>query len=89
MATVHLKTPNFPDCWETCGNCSTGYLEVVEVHVAPGDRVTRDQTVIVVESDKTLLDIPVERAGEVRELFVAVGTRLQEGDPILSMETPD
>ena len=65
-ATVDLCLPGLPDCWESCGNCSDGTLTVVEILVVPGEQVAVDQPLLVLETDKTTLDIPAERAGRVR-----------------------
>ena len=80
--------PGLPDCWETCGNCSDGELTVVELLVAPGDRVTVDTPVLVLETDKTTLDIAADRAGFVVDLAVAVGDRVVEGQLLLRI-APD
>jgi len=78
-----LCLPGLPDCWETCGNCSDGELNVVDVLVAPGDRVSADTPALVVETDKTTLDIVAERAGRVVAAAVAVGDRVGEGQLLL------
>ncbi len=78
-----LRLPGLPDCWETCGNCSDGELSVVEVLVAPGDRVAADTPVLVLETDKTTLDIAADRAGRVAEIAVGVGERVTEGQLLL------
>ena len=84
-ATVDLCLPGLPDCWESCGNCSDGTLTVVEILVATGEHVAVDQPLLVLETDKTTLDIPAERAGTVLELNVAVGDRVTEGQLLLRL----
>lgn len=84
-ATVDLCLPGLPDCWESCGNCSDGTLTVVEILVVPGEQVAVDQPLLVLETDKTTLDIPAERAGTVLELNVAVGDRVTEGQLLLRL----
>lgn len=84
-ATVDLCLPGLPDCWESCGNCSDGTLTVVEILVVPGEQVAVDQPLLVLETDKTTLDIPAERAGRVLELNVAVGDRVTEGQLLLRL----
>jgi len=61
-------------------------VEVIEVLVAPGDAVTTDQSLIVLESDEGTLEIPAPRAGVVRELAVGLGERVSEGSLILRLE---
>jgi pyruvate dehydrogenase E2 component (dihydrolipoyllysine-residue acetyltransferase) len=60
-------------------------VDVVEVHVSPGDEVGVDDAVVTLESDKATLDIPTPAAGKVAEVFVKVGDKVSEGDPLLSL----
>jgi pyruvate dehydrogenase E2 component (dihydrolipoamide acetyltransferase) len=63
--------------------------EVVEVLVAVGDRIEKEQSLIVLESDKASLEIPATEAGVIAELRVAVGDALSEGDVILVVVASD
>jgi pyruvate dehydrogenase E2 component (dihydrolipoamide acetyltransferase) len=85
---IDIRLPGLPDCWESCGNCNDGELTVVEVLVAPGDRVGADDPALVVETDKTTLDIPADRAGRVVEVLVVAGDRVAEGQTLFRLETP-
>jgi len=60
--------------------------EVIELLVAVGDVVTRDQSLIVLESDKASMEIPSTVAGTVVELLVTEGEQLAEGSPIVVIE---
>ena len=82
-AVVDIRLPGLPDCWDSCGNCSDGELSVVEVLVAPGDQVSVNTPVLVLETDKTTLDIQANRTGRVVEVAVAVGDRVGEGQLLL------
>ncbi|HEX2486816.1 MAG TPA: dihydrolipoyl dehydrogenase [Myxococcota bacterium] len=61
-------------------------VEVIEILVAPGDRVTAEQSLITLESDKASMEIPSPAAGTVVELSVSEGARVSEGAPILVLE---
>lgn len=61
-------------------------VEVVEVLVAPGDRVAAEDSLITLESDKASMEIPSPAAGVVRELRVSEGDRVSEGSEILLLE---
>jgi dihydrolipoamide dehydrogenase len=58
-------------------------VAVIEVLVAPGDQVDREQSLITLESDKATLEVPAPLAGTVAQLQVKVGDRVAVGDPIL------
>ncbi len=62
-------------------------VEVIEVLVAPGDRVEPEQSLITLESDKATMEIPSPSAGVVGELSVQVGSNVSEGDLILTLAT--
>lgn len=64
-------------------------VPVIKVHVAPGDVVTAEDTLITLESDKATMDIPSPSAGTVRELRVHPGDRVSPGTPILVLAVPD
>ena len=66
-------------------------IPVVEILVAPGDRVSLDQSLLTVESDKATMEIPSPHAGVVEELAVKLGDTLSAGDLILtlSLDAPD
>jgi len=61
-------------------------VEVVEVLVAEGDRIARDDGLITLESEKASMDVPSPRAGVVREIRMKVGDTVGEGDLILDLE---
>ena len=81
-----IRIPNYPECWETCGNCANGEISIAEVLVAPGDQVKYDDVLIVLETGKVALDIPSPNAGTVISLHVAPGERVEEGQLILVLE---
>ena len=62
-------------------------VPVIEVLVQVGDRVSKDQSLITLESDKATMEIPAPFAGVVRELRVKVGDALSEGSVIAMIET--
>src|SRR5271165_4396622 len=64
-------------------------VEVIELLVAPGDRIKPEQSLITVESDKASMEIPSPMAGVVREVRVKIGDKVSEGSPILQLEPGD
>lgn len=63
--------------------------EVVSVSVAVGDTVTADQTLIEVETDKAVTDVPSPVAGKLVQLAVSVGDKLSVGDVIATIDTEE
>lgn len=62
-------------------------LPVVELLVAVGDRVDKDQGLMALESDKATMEVPSAFAGIVRELKVALGDTVSEGSVVAVIET--
>ena len=60
--------------------------EVIEWLVAVGDVVKEDQPVIVVETDKSQIEIPAPVAGKVIELCVVAGDVLAVGSSLMKIE---
>jgi len=62
-------------------------VEVIEVLVKAGDTVTKEQSLITLESDKATMEIPSPAAGVVKELKVKVGDKVSEGSAVLVIES--
>ena len=61
-------------------------VDVIEVLVAVGDTIAKEDSLITVESDKASMDIPSSHAGVVTALKVAVGDKVAKGSIILEIE---
>ena len=64
-------------------------VPIIEVHVAPGDKVNAEDPLLTLESDKATLDVPAPSAGTVGEVLVKVGDQVSEGTPILMFSSGD
>ncbi|HWI36617.1 MAG TPA: dihydrolipoyllysine-residue acetyltransferase [Burkholderiales bacterium] len=64
-------------------------VEVIEVLVKPGDAVTKEQSLVTLESDKATMEIPSPGAGVVKELKIKVGDKVSKGSPILELDAKD
>ena len=60
--------------------------EVIEWLVAVGDLVTEDQTVVIVETDKSQIEIPAPVTGTVKSLGAKVGDVLSVGSSLMQIE---
>ena len=61
-------------------------VPVIEVLVAVGDTVAKDQGLVTLESDKATMEVPSAFAGVVKELKVKVGDTLSEGGLVAIIE---
>lgn len=65
-------------------------VEVIEVHIKEGQRIEKDDTVIVLESDKASMEIPATSSGKVLAVKVKKGDKVKSGAAIaLLMTTGD
>lgn len=64
--------------------------DIVQWHVAVGDRVEVNQTLVEIETAKSLVDLPSPYAGVVTSLLVEEGATVDVGTPIITVDTdPD
>lgn len=82
--TVHM--PKYPECWQSCGSCASGDVFILEVLVAPGERLRHDDNILTLETGKVALDIPTPYAGRVVEIHVSAGDHVAEGAPLVTLE---
>ncbi len=62
-------------------------VPVIEVLVKAGDTVSKDQSLITLESDKATMEIPSSADGVIKELKLKVGDEVSEGTVIAVLET--
>jgi len=63
-----------------------GEVEVIEVLVAVGDIVRKDDSLVVLESDKASMEIPSPYAGKVVTIAVKEGDSVEEGSLIVELD---
>jgi dihydrolipoamide dehydrogenase len=61
-------------------------VEIIEVHVRPGDTLAVEQPLITLESDKASMEVPAPAAGRVVEVSVKAGDKVSTGSLILRLE---
>ena len=64
-------------------------IPVIELLVAVGDAVAKDQGLVTLESDKATMEVPSSAAGVVKELRVKLGDAVSEGSVIAILEATD
>jgi dihydrolipoamide dehydrogenase len=78
MALLEVKVPDLGEFHD---------VEIIEVHVKPGDAIKAEAPLITLETDKAAMEVPAPAAGVVREVLVKVGGKVSEGSLILRLET--
>lgn len=61
-------------------------VTVIEVLIKPGDVVTLEQALVVLESDKASIDVPAPLAGRIVSVDLLVGQRVSKGALIATIE---
>ncbi|WHL19280.1 dihydrolipoyl dehydrogenase [Stenotrophomonas acidaminiphila] len=75
--TIEVKVPDIGDY---------SNVPVIEILVAVGDTVAKDQGLVTLESDKATLEVPSTAAGVVKEIKVKLDDKLSEGDVVVVLE---
>ena len=75
--TIEVKVPDIGDYSD---------VPVIEILVAVGDTVKKDQGLVTLESDKATLEVPSSAAGVVKEIKVRLGDSLSEGSVVAVLE---
>ncbi len=75
-STIEVRVPDIGDFED---------VDVVEVLVAPGDRVEVEDSLVTLESDKASMEIPAPQRGVVEALKVSVGDKVSEGSLLLTL----
>ena len=76
MREQEIKVPDIGDFHD---------VDVIDVLVAPGDRVAKEDPLITLETDKASMDVPSPAAGEVLSVAVSAGSKVSEGSLILTL----
>ena len=74
---IEIKVPDIGDYKD---------VPVIEVLVKPGDLVEKEQSIVVLESDKATMDVPSSHSGIVKEVKVKIGDNLSEGSVVITLE---
>ncbi|AVF35844.1 pyruvate dehydrogenase complex dihydrolipoyllysine-residue acetyltransferase [Rahnella sikkimica] len=61
-------------------------VEVTEIMVKVGDKVSAEQSLITVEGDKASMEVPAPFAGTVKEIKIAAGDKVSTGSLIMVFE---
>jgi len=80
---AELKIINLPDIGDF------EEIEVIEILIAAGDAIAPEDSIIVLESDKSTMEIPSPFGGIVKSISVRVGDRISEGSEVAKIEVSE
>ncbi|GAB6191083.1 2-oxo acid dehydrogenase subunit E2 [Desulfocastanea catecholica] len=80
MAVEKIRIPDFGDVQE---------ITVVEVFIKPGDKITEEDSLLTLESEKAVMDLPSPYSGVIKEVSVKEEDKVAGGDVIALIETEE
>ena len=63
--------------------------EISEIPVSVGDEITKDQTILILESDKASMEIPSDFTGTLKEILVSTGDEVSTGQLLMKIDSSD
>ena len=70
MKEIELKVPNLGEAEDT---------EIIEISVSKGDKLNKNDPIIVLESEKAAMEVPSDFDGVVKDILVKEGDSVKEG----------
>lgn len=76
--TIALKVPDIG---------GSNNVNVSDIFVKVGDSIKINDNVVALETDKAIMEVPSTISGEIKEIKIKVGDKLNEGDIILLVDS--
>jgi len=64
-------------------------VDVIEVHIATGDRVAIEDPLVTLETDKAAMDVPAVVAGTIESVLIKVGDKVSAGASLAIIDAVD
>lgn len=80
MTIQTIKVPDIGDFHE---------IPVIEILVKVGDVISKEQALLMLESDKATMEVPSDVAGVVVSVDIRIGDKVSLGTPILTVDVSD
>ncbi|MBT5890830.1 MAG: FAD-dependent oxidoreductase, partial [Chromatiales bacterium] len=61
-------------------------VEIIEIAVAVGDAISKEDSLITIETEKAAMDVPSPADGEIIAVHVAEGGKVSQGDLIVTLK---
>ncbi|HKK23330.1 MAG TPA: biotin/lipoyl-containing protein, partial [Pseudohaliea sp.] len=76
--SIEVKVPQLPE--------SVTDATLVSWHKQEGDRVSRDENLVDLETDKVVLEVPAPADGVLKEIKIGDGTTVTSGEVLALLE---
>ena len=80
MANLKITVPDMGDFKD---------VEVIEVLVKNGQTISKNDSIITLESDKSSVEVPSNHSGKIEKINVSVGDKINKGDLILTLKSSE
>jgi pyruvate/2-oxoglutarate dehydrogenase complex dihydrolipoamide acyltransferase (E2) component len=80
MKEIELKIPNLGEAEDT---------EIIEISVKKGDKLNKNDPIIVLESEKAAMEVPSDFDGKIKDIKVKEGDSVREGTVFAVIEVED
>jgi dihydrolipoamide dehydrogenase len=64
-------------------------VDVIDVHVKPGDRIAVEDPLVTLETDKATMDVPSPHAGTVVSVAINKGAKVAAGDLVITLDAAE
>src|SRR6056297_485575 len=81
IMSIEVKVPQLPE--------SVSDATLVSWHKQEGDRVSRDENLVDLETDKVVLEVPAPADGTLKEIKIGDGTTVTSGEVLALLEEGD
>ena len=75
--TIELKVPDIGDYKD---------VDVIEVFVKPGDVVSKEDSLVTLETDKATMEVPASAGGTIKSVLLKVGDKASAGTVVALVE---
>ena len=80
MKEIELKIPNLGEAEDT---------EIIEISVKKGEKLSKNDPIIVLESEKAAMEVPSDFDGKIKDIKVKEGDSVREGTVFAVIEVED
>tara|TARA_Y100000748_G_scaffold152896_1_gene127874 strand:+ start:3504 stop:4703 length:1200 start_codon:yes stop_codon:yes gene_type:complete len=80
MKEIELKIPNLGEAEDT---------EIIEISVKKGDKLNKNDPIIVLESEKAAMEVPSDFDGKIKDIKVKEGDSVREGTVFAVIEVEE